>query len=65
MMCDPEQTIGNLIDKQGVSFIGSVDGDGFQNTKACARRASLRASASFGLPHKHILYSGGAHERTL
>lgn len=34
MLCDPEQTIGNLIDKQGVSFIGSVDSDGFPNMKA-------------------------------
>ncbi|MCL2148502.1 MAG: pyridoxamine 5'-phosphate oxidase family protein [Methanomassiliicoccaceae archaeon] len=33
-MRDAEQTIGNLIDKQGVSFISSVDGDGFPNTKA-------------------------------
>ena len=34
MMRNAEQTIGNLIDKQGVSFISSVDGDGFPNTKA-------------------------------
>ena len=34
MMRDSEKTIGNLIDKQGVSFIGSVDGDGFPNMKA-------------------------------
>lgn len=34
MMRNPEQTIGNLIDKQGVSFIGSVDADGFPNMKA-------------------------------
>ena len=34
MMRDPEQTIGSLIDKQGVSFIGSVDADGFPNMKA-------------------------------
>ena len=33
-MRNAEQTIGNLIDKQGVSFISSVDGDGFPNTKA-------------------------------
>jgi len=33
-MRDAGQTIGNLIDKQGVSFISSVDGDGFPNTKA-------------------------------
>ena len=34
MMRDPEQTIGNLIDKQGVSFVGSVGADGFPNMKA-------------------------------
>jgi general stress protein 26 len=34
MMRNAEQTIGNLIDKQGVSFIGSVDSDGFPNMKA-------------------------------
>jgi len=33
-MKNSEQTIGNLIDKQGVSFIGSVDADGFPNMKA-------------------------------
>jgi general stress protein 26 len=34
MMRDPEQTMGNLIDKQGVAFIASVDGDGVPNMKA-------------------------------
>lgn len=34
MMKNVEQTIGNLIDKQGVSFISSLDEDGFPNTKA-------------------------------
>ena len=34
MMKNPEQTIGNLIDKQGVSYISSVGEDGFPNTKA-------------------------------
>ncbi|MDR2018449.1 MAG: pyridoxamine 5'-phosphate oxidase family protein [Syntrophobacterales bacterium] len=33
-MRDVVQTIGNLIDKQSVSLISSVDGDGFPNTKA-------------------------------
>ncbi|MDR1048595.1 MAG: pyridoxamine 5'-phosphate oxidase family protein [Synergistaceae bacterium] len=28
------ETIGNLIDKQSVSLIGSIDGDGFPNMKA-------------------------------
>ena len=34
MLRDAEKTIGNLIDKQSVSFISSVDQDGFPNTKA-------------------------------
>ncbi|WP_313133856.1 pyridoxamine 5'-phosphate oxidase family protein [Anaerocolumna sp.] len=34
MLRNPEQTIGNLIDKQSVSFVSSVDEDGFPNTKA-------------------------------
>ena len=33
-MRDAEKTIGNLIDKQGVSFIGSVDENGWPCTKA-------------------------------
>lgn len=33
-MRDAEKTIGALIDRQGVSFISSVDEDGFPNTKA-------------------------------
>ena len=33
-MKDAEKTIGNLIDKQTVAFISSVDADGFPNTKA-------------------------------
>ena len=33
-MRNPEQTIGNVIDKQSVSFVGSIDADGFPNMKA-------------------------------
>lgn len=33
-MRDKEKTIGNLIDKQKVAFLSSVDEDGFPNTKA-------------------------------
>jgi general stress protein 26 len=33
-MRNPLETIGNLIEKQGVSFIGSIDEEGFPNTKA-------------------------------
>ena len=34
MMRDVEKTIGNLIDKQGVSFLSSVGEDGYPYTKA-------------------------------
>ncbi len=34
MLTNAEQTIGNLIDKQKISFISSVDQDDFPNTKA-------------------------------
>ena len=46
MMRDPEQTIGNLIDKQSVSFVGSIDADGFPNMKAMLpprKREGIRA----------------------
>lgn len=33
-MRDPENTIGNLIDKQSTAFIGSISQDGFPNVKA-------------------------------
>ena len=33
-MRDTEKTIGNLIDKQKVAFISSIDEDGYPNTKA-------------------------------
>lgn len=45
MMRNSEQTIGNLIDKQGVSFVGSVDESGFPNMKAMLpprRREGIR-----------------------
>jgi general stress protein 26 len=34
MMLNPVEMIGNLIDKQGVSFISSIDEDDYPNTKA-------------------------------
>ncbi|MEL7654334.1 MAG: pyridoxamine 5'-phosphate oxidase family protein [Bacillota bacterium] len=34
MLKNATQTIGNLIDKQGISFISSIGDDGFPNTKA-------------------------------
>ena len=46
MMRNAEQTIGNLIDRQGVSFLGSVDAEGFPNAKAMLpprKREGIRA----------------------
>ncbi|WP_010255850.1 pyridoxamine 5'-phosphate oxidase family protein [Treponema primitia] len=34
MIKNPVETIGNLIEKQGISFISSIDENGFPNTKA-------------------------------
>lgn len=34
MMRDVEQTISNLVDKQSIAFISSIDSEGFPNTKA-------------------------------
>lgn len=34
MMRDANKTIGNIIDKQKIAFISSIDEDGFPNTKA-------------------------------
>lgn len=33
-MKNAEKTIGNIVDKQKICFIGSIDKDGFPNTKA-------------------------------
>jgi general stress protein 26 len=34
MMRNPQQTIGNLIDKQSIAYISSIDSEGFPNMKA-------------------------------
>ena len=34
MMKNPEQTVGNIADKQKTAFIGSIDEQGFPNIKA-------------------------------
>jgi general stress protein 26 len=49
-MRDAEETIGNLIDKAGVSIISSVDEAGFPNTKAM-----LSARRREGI--KHIYFT--------
>ncbi len=36
-MRDTVKTVGNMIDKQKICFISSIDGDGFPNTKAMLR----------------------------
>lgn len=34
MLRDKDKTVGNLIDKQSVAYISSIDADGFPNTRA-------------------------------
>ena len=41
MMRDAEKTIGNLIDKQRVSYIASISEDGFPNMKAIGKEEAL------------------------
>ncbi len=44
-MRDAEKTVGNIVDKQSVSFIGSIDANGFPNMKAMLqprRREGIR-----------------------
>lgn len=49
-MKDVEKTIGNLIDKQKIAFIGSVDIEGFPNIKAMLQPGSAKVSGFFILP---------------
>jgi general stress protein 26 len=37
-MRDAEKTIGNIIDKQKICYLSSVDSEGFPNTKAIMNR---------------------------
>ena len=47
MMRNPIETIGNLIDKQGVSFISSVDENGYPATKAMLPPAKREGIKTF------------------
>ena len=65
MMRNPENTIGNLIDRCGIAMVGSVDGDGFPNVKASASSISRRifrrsASRSSGRSRKRASISATA-----
>ena len=44
-MRDSEKTIGNLVDKQKVAFLGSVDREGFPNIKAMLQKLLRMLSA--------------------
>jgi general stress protein 26 len=46
-MKNPAETIGNLIDKQSVSFISSVDENGYPNTKAMLAPAKREGIKTF------------------
>ena len=63
MMRNPEQTIGNLIDKQSVSFIASVEANGLSLILPDAR-AVLQAEAKLVLRVRVALISREAGKRT-
>ena len=39
-MREAEKTIGNMIDKLKIAFLGSVDEEGFPNVKLCCNPGS-------------------------
>ena len=47
-MKDSEKTIGNMIDKQTVSFIASIDEDGFPNRHVSSRKRQTKAEPNNG-----------------
>lgn len=53
-MRDPEKTIGNIVDKQTVSFLGSVDEEGFPNIKAMLQPRKREESVHFILLPIHL-----------
>ena len=55
-MRDPVKTIGNLIDRQGVSFISSVDENGYPNTKAMLPPRRREGIKVFLFYYEYIFY---------
>ncbi len=60
MMKNPEQTIGNLIDKQGVSFIASISEDGFPNMKAMLPTQEKGWNKGVLVYHQYFFYEGSS-----
>ena len=55
-MKDAEKTIGNMIDKQTVSFIASIDEDGFPNMKAMLQPRKRQDHIFY---YKHFFHACG------
>ena len=57
-MRDVEKTIGNMIDKLKIAFLGSVDEEGFPNVKAMLQHASMKYlstdKSSLSLPASEV-----------
>jgi hypothetical protein len=47
MMKNPQETVGNLIEKQTICFISSVDEDGFPIQRQCYRLSKGKVSGFF------------------
>ena len=47
MMRDPVSTIGNLVNKQSICFLGSIDAEGFPNVKAMLKPCTREGIKTF------------------
>ena len=50
MMRNPQQTIGNLIEKSTQAFIAYIDGEGYPITKAMLKPRDRKDIKEFGSP---------------
>ena len=61
-MREAEKTIGNMIDKLKIAFLGSVDEEGFPNVKAMLqprKREGIRRFICRQILHRCVLHNSG------
>lgn len=56
-MRDAEKTIGNIVDKQTIAFLGSVDQEGFPNIKAMLQPRN-RVGIRIFIFNQYVFYAG-------
>ena len=58
-MLDRDKTIANLIDKQGICYISSIDDEGYPNTKAM-----LKPRLREGIKNIYLTTNTSSHKET-